>query len=233
MVMDLQITTGAGAAVPWVPIAQILVTAVSACTALAAATIAARAYGAGRADRKMAEIDEVTVGIVDAWKAEKAMERAGQAFDPFLKEAERARLRVSALAEMANVSHRSIWSAEIDFAVIEARRLIEDTDIHGHQEPLEAASTRIAQLRTNVLNGVQNLQVLSDSLKADLFKNNKHGERVGNTRARIVGRFARGNIAVQMERRVKSYDDLKLHCQSTEDVESVWKGNDSDTPSVT
>jgi len=162
--MSVTIQFGSATSALWIQAAQIVVTMVSAGTALAAATIAARAYAAGRSDRKASEIDEVTAGIVDAWKAEKAMERAEEAFDPFKNEAERSRLRASALNEMSNVTHRSIWPATIDFAVIAARRLMEDTDIAGDQTSLQNAAGRIVQLRGQLLEGVKILEALNQSL---------------------------------------------------------------------
>lgn len=201
----MQITIGAAAAVPWISIAQIAVTAVSAGTALVAAIIAARAYAAGRADRKASEVDELTIGIVDAWKAEKAMERAGQAFNPMLKEAERARLRASALAEIANVSHRSIWPSEIDFAVIEARRLIEDTDVASNQKTLELAVHRLDELRRDILKGVKTLQAVNASLASEIL-GKKRAARLGTMLPMSAARFARGNVAVQMSSRLSDED---------------------------
>jgi hypothetical protein len=205
--MEVNVTIGTAASAPWLPIAQIIVTAVSALTAFAAATIAARAYGAGRADRKAAEIDEVTVGIVDAWKAEKAMERAGQAFDPLKNQAERARLLASALAEMANVSHRSIWPAEIDFAVIEARRLMEDTNSASDQVTLEIAASRIRQLRQTILSGVKILEGLSGSLGRDVLGPKQ--QTPSSTGAMRAVRSARGNVSTQMSGRHKSFSEIK------------------------
>lgn len=207
--MDIAITIGAAASTPWLPVAQILVTAISAITALCAAVIAARAYGAGRKDRMAAEIDEITVGIVDAWKAEKSMERAGQGFDPFKSTENRDRLRASALAEMANVTHRSIWPAEIDFAVIEARRLIEDTDPSSDSATLEKAGKRIQQLRKTVLKGVKALERLSLPLKSGL-RESSPGQ--ASTSAMRAMRSARGSVSGQIVGRHKSIDDLKDLC---------------------
>lgn len=163
---------------------QLAVTALSAIVALVSATITASTFRAAQRDRIRSDVDELTVAISDAWKLSKAIDRAVAAFDPMIEVAERERLRISAAAEFNSVVARSIWPAKLDKALVDGRRIVEDTPAATSQRRLESAAARYRLVSRDVLEGTGTLQAM---LKAKSRK----------LSPKVPSRWARGDALIQ------------------------------------
>lgn len=152
----------------WLPIVQMFVTALSAGVAAFSAHLTAKNFNASRRDRLRTDVDETTAAIVEAWKLGKAIVRAGQAFDPELVSEERERLRNSALAELGGVSARTVWPSKLDMALIDVRRLLEDTGAGSSEAVLVDARTRLMALGEEVTSSIKTLADLNDKHQASI-----------------------------------------------------------------
>lgn len=153
----------------WLPVVQAAVTFISALIAGASAGITWLNFRASRRDRIQKSLEDIASASAEIWKLEKSIDRCVEALNPMIASGQRERLRASAIAETKGVTAKPQWPTDVEIALVEIRRIIEDADPSSSEPNLRSAISKLEGYRPRLAAALERLDEVSAGRRRQLI----------------------------------------------------------------